>query len=360
MYCNVNGRTLKANFMSDLVAALVDAVSKRLTGPTGYASTILLLSIVVSATAVFFRSAETKTLSGLLRFMFPIEVLGHASARADFLFWISRKLVMLLVAVPTGASITIACGYASHAVLAAVFGDAGHVSASQTVPASLLFTMTMLLAYDISYYLYHNLQHRIPVLWELHKVHHSAEVMVGTTKDRIHPVDDVMNRIWDGLITGPVYGFWLFFAFDPVEITILGINVYVLRNIIMMDFVRHTHLKISFGPLVNKIILCPHYHQLHHSTNPKHFDKNFGLMLSVWDRMFGTLHAPEPDESFSFGLGSESGEYQSTFGLYVLPLRKIVRLLSLKHPEALPLAAAPAQLGIAQLGITSCQEDRPA
>ena len=339
---------------------MMDAVTKRLNGPTGLATALLVLSIVVSAVVVFLRSDEAKTLSGFVRFMVPIDTLTHASARADFLFWTSRKLLMLLVAVPTGASITVACGYASHAALAAVFGKAGHVSDHQTVAVSVLFTITMLLAYDVAYYLYHTLQHRIPVLWELHKVHHSAEVMVGTTKDRIHPIDDVMNRVWDGLITGPVYGFWLFFAFDPVELTILGINVYVLRNIIMMDFVRHTHLKISFGPLVNQVILCPHYHQLHHSTNPKHFDKNFGLMLSIWDRMFGTLHVPEPNESFSFGLGSESKEYQSTFGLYVLPLQKIGRLLRLERAEAPPLAAVPVQFGTAQLGITSCHRDHVA
>lgn len=346
--------------MTDLVAAMMDALTKRLSGPTGLATALLLLSIVVSAVIVFLRSDEAKTLSGLAHFMVPIDTLTHASARADFVFWISRKLLMLLVAVPTGASIAIACGYASHAVLATLFGGARHMSNDQNVAISALFTITMLVAYDISYYLYHNLQHRVPVLWELHKVHHSAEVMVGTTKDRIHPIDDVMNRVWDGLITGPVYGFWLFFAFDPVELTILGINVYVLRNIIMMDFVRHTHLKISFGPLMNQIILCPHYHQLHHSTNPKHFDKNFGLMLSIWDRIFGTLHVPEPDESFSFGLGSESEEYRSPFGLYVLPLRKIGRLLRSEPPEALPQAAVPVQFNATQLRITSRQRDHVA
>jgi sterol desaturase/sphingolipid hydroxylase (fatty acid hydroxylase superfamily) len=346
--------------MTDLVAAMMDAVSKRLTGPTGFAATLLLLSIAVSVLIVFLRSNESKTLPGLLRFMIPIHILTHASARADFSFWISRKFVMSVLALPTGASITIVCGYGSHAVLAAVFGDGGHLSEHRIIPITILFTIAMLFAYDISYYLYHNLQHRIPVLWELHKVHHSAEVMVGITKDRIHPIDDVMNRVWDGLITGPIYGFWLFFAFDPVEITILGISVYVLRNIIMMDFVRHTHLKISFGSFVNRIILCPHYHQLHHSANPKHFDKNFGLMLSIWDRIFGTLHIPEPNESFLFGLGPEGREYQSTFGLYVLPLRKIGRLLSLGRGEALPHAAAPARFDTAQLGITSRQKDHVA
>lgn len=346
--------------MSDLIAAMKNMALHRLTGPTGFAAGLLALSIVASAMIVFLRSDAPKTPSALLRFMVPVDILTHASARTDFLFWISRKLVMLLVALPTGASITITCGYASYAVLGALFGHAGHASDQPTALVLILFTVTMLLAYDISYYLYHNLQHRVPVLWELHKVHHSAEVMVGTTKDRIHPIDDVMNRVWDGLITGPVYGFWLFFAFDPVELTILGINVYVLRNIIMMDFVRHTHLKISFGPVVNNVILCPHYHQLHHSTNPKHFDKNFGLMLSVWDRMFGTLHVPEPNESFLFGLGAESQEYRSAAALYILPLRKIGRLLGLGRPEALPSAAPPAQLGTAQLRLTSRHQDHAA
>ena len=100
-------------------------------------------------------------------------------------------------------------------------------------------------------------------------------------------------------------------------------------------------LRTDASTLVSQVIFCPHYHQQHHSTDPRHFDKNFGLMLSVWDRMFGTLHAPEPNESFSFGLGSESKKHQSTFGLYVLPLQKIGQLLRLERAEALPHVAAP-------------------
>lgn len=343
--------------MTDLFAAIFNMATQRLTGSTGLAAGILMLSILLSAIIVFIRSDELRTPAGLLRFMLPVDILTHPSAKADFSFWISRKFVMLLVALPTGASITIACGFAFHAMLRALFGGSGTALKPPTIPSLILFTISMLLAYDISYYLYHNLQHRIPVLWELHKVHHSAEVMVGTTKDRIHPLDDVMNRVWDGLITGPIYGFWLFFAFNPVELTILGMNIYVLRNIIMMDFVRHTHLKVSFGKLLNGVILCPHYHQLHHSTNPKHFDKNFGLMLSIWDRMFGTLHVPDPDESFSFGLGHESREYQSTAGLYVLPLRKIARLMGFGQTEALPQSIPPIHEAVPPPGIEACRAD---
>ena len=201
----------------------------------------------------------------------------------------------------------------------------------------------MLLAYDISYYLYHAAQHRFPVLWELHKVHHSAEVMVGITKDRVHPLDDLMNRMWDGVIPGIAFGIWTLVALDPVEVTIFGINVYVIRNILMMDFVRHTHLKISFGPL-NNVVLCPHWHQLHHSVDPRHYDKNYGLLFSFWDRMFGTLYVPEPDEEFKFGLmDRDAHEYQSLFGLYILPLKKMGRVIFRRFRR--PRAEAPIKGG---------------
>jgi sterol desaturase/sphingolipid hydroxylase (fatty acid hydroxylase superfamily) len=122
----------------------------------------------------------------------------------------------------------------------------------------------------------------------------------------------------------------LFFALDPVEVTVFGVNVYLLRNtLLMMDFVRHTHLKLSYGRWLDSVLLSPHYHQLHHSIAPAHWDRNFGLTFSFWDRIFGTLVVPKPDESFRFGLThGEHEEYQSLYRLHVLPLRKIARRLT--------------------------------
>ncbi len=77
----------------------------------------------------------------------------------------------------------------------------------------------------LSYYAYHTLQHRVPVLWKLHKVSHSAEAMVGTSKGRMHPVDNIVNKAWDGRITGPLYGLWIFQFANLMELTVLGINI---------------------------------------------------------------------------------------------------------------------------------------
>ena len=151
---------------------------------------------------------------------------------------------MPLLVVPLAIS-TVAAGHFAYWVLSGILGPPVHPAAPAGPVMLVAFTVTMLIAYDLSYYLYHRMQHQIPILWELHKVHHSAQVMIGVTKDRVHPIDEIMNRWWDGVIPGLCYGIWMFFALDPVEVTVFGINVYALRNIIlMMDFVRHTHLKL--------------------------------------------------------------------------------------------------------------------
>lgn len=312
--------------MTFSAAAVGNAVLSKLTAGNVAALVLLLLSCVLAAVVMYVRSSgAAPSLRGFASYAFPRDVLRHPSARADFLFWVTRRFVMPLILVPSAVAMIAAVGYVTHLLLTTVLGASHHAPGPAGWWTLCLFTVSMLLAYDFSYYVYHRAQHRFPILWELHKVHHSAEVMVGVTKDRIHPVDEIMNRVWDALVVGIVYGVWLFFALDPIEVTIFGINVYVMRNILMMDFVRHTHLKVSFGRVGNAIVLCPHYHQLHHSTAVEHHDKNFGLMLSVWDRLFGTLVVPQPSESFTFGLsGEDSREYQSLSGLYVLPLRRMV------------------------------------
>ena len=145
-YYGVNGRSLKATSMIDPVAAMVDAATKWLNGPIGLATALLMLLIVAFAIMVFLRSCESKTMSGFVRFMVSIGTLTHASARTDFLFWTPRKFLTLLMAVPAGASITVACSYASHAVLATAFGDARHISDRLFIALSALFMITTLLA----------------------------------------------------------------------------------------------------------------------------------------------------------------------------------------------------------------------
>jgi sterol desaturase/sphingolipid hydroxylase (fatty acid hydroxylase superfamily) len=273
------------------ITHLGELIRSRITGPNGVTLILLWATVILAAVVTYGASSEGRaSLRDFWRYLLPGSIFRHPSARADFLFWLSRRLTMPLLVVPLSLSTAVA-GYGTHRMLELVVGP-GSPAVAPPGPAKLcLFALTMLLAYDLSYYLYHCLQHKIPLLWELHKVHHSAEVMVGVTKDRVHPLDDLMNHWWDGLIPGAVYGVWLFF-------------------------------------------MTPHWHQLHHSSDPKHFDKNFGLMLSVWDRIFGTLMIPERGEDFVFGLAeNEHAEYQSLLRLYVRPLSRIGTMVRASLPS---------------------------
>ncbi len=305
--------------------SLFARVQDRLAGEEGVTLLLIWLTVVLAGIVTYLHEVpDARSMRGFMRHLLPRELLRHPSARADLLFWLSRRVFMPLLVLPLVFS-TVAAGHAMFWLLTELVGVPPHPPMPATPLVLCLFTITMLIAYDLSYYIYHYAQHKVPILWELHKVHHSAQIMVGVTKDRVHPLDELMNHWWDGLIPGLCYGAWLFFALNPIELTIFGLNIYVIRNIIlMMDFVRHTHLKFSYGPFLGSILLSPHCHQLHHSAAEEHWNKNFGLMLIVWDRLFGTAAKPKPDETFEFGLsGNEADEYQSLYRLHVLPLRKI-------------------------------------
>ena len=89
---------------------------------------------------------------------------------------------------------------------------------------------------------------------------------------------------------------------------IFGETAYQLSdtNIILVLFihayVQHSHMWIAFRGVLGRIFVSPAHHQVHHWANPKHFNKNFGSCLALWDWMFGTLYAPEKTrEPLTFG-----------------------------------------------------------
>ena len=73
---------------------------------------------------------------------------------------------------------------------------------------------------------------------------------------------------------------------------------------------------ISWGDRLEHVFCSPAQHQIHHSTDPRHHDRNFGGLLSLWDWLFGTLITARTRQQITFGLGAESDRYHTVRDMY--------------------------------------------
>ena len=166
-------------------------------------------------------------------------------------------------------------------------------------------TLAQLLTYELAYWFAHYLFHKIPALWEFHKVHHSAEVMTTFTELRQHPVEIIAFVNLIGLATGVTFGL-MTYAFGPGvrPFTLLNGNILIVLFLVTYGHLRHSHMWIAFTGAAGKILQSPAHHQLHHSTDPAHFGKNLGFALALFDWAFGTLAIPaRARETLVFGVG---------------------------------------------------------
>jgi len=189
-----------------------------------------------------------------------------------------------------------------------------------------LVTAAAFLAADLGFYVSHRLQHEIPFLWEFHKVHHCAPHLNPFTVFRRHPVDYVI----DHLVMGSLLGLTLAsadFVFDDYHVfTIWHQNLGYFLFALLGAHLQHSHVWLSWGKL-DTLFVSPATHQIHHSTAPQHWDRNYGNVLSLWDRLGGTLALPRDGKPPAYGLGDprEQTEYGSLLRLYLLPFRKCWR-----------------------------------
>ncbi len=186
-----------------------------------------------------------------------------------------------------------------------------------------LATVLQLLAYELAYWFGHFLFHKVPALWEFHKVHHSAEVMTTLTELRQHPVEIIAFINLIGLATGISFGV-MTYAFGPGirPFTLLNGNILLMMFLITYGHLRHSHMWIPFTGVAGRILQSPAHHQLHHSVDPAHFDKNLGFALAIWDWAFGTLAIPaKTREPIVFGVAEDAPPFRlpPRSGAYVMP-----------------------------------------
>ena len=185
-----------------------------------------------------------------------------------------------------------------------------------------LFTLTLFVLDDLAKYLTHRLLHRWPMLWCFHKVHHSAETLTPLTVYRTHPIEGVIFALRGILVQGSVVAIFIFFFGNRAElVTILGANAILFVFNVAGSNLRHSHVWISYGRWIERILISPAQHQIHHSIAPEHYDKNFGAVLAIWDWIGGSLCLAGRQKPVAFGVTKEDMPVPHGLkSLYIVPI----------------------------------------
>jgi len=154
-------------------------------------------------------------------------------------------------------------------------------------PRGVALWVTAALAWDFCYYWFHRFSHEISVLWAAHAVHHQSE-------------DYNLSTALRQTSTGFVFG-WIFY----VPLFVIGFPLEVLVTVnavnLIYQFWVHTQVIRRMGVL-DRILVTPSNHRVHHAQNERYIDKNYGGMLILWDRLFGTFEDEREDDPVIFGV----------------------------------------------------------
>jgi sterol desaturase/sphingolipid hydroxylase (fatty acid hydroxylase superfamily) len=264
-------------------------------------------------------------LRGFLNAYFTRAIWWHRSARADYLYYFVNGMVFVLLFTPLILSGAWVAGLTRDG-LAAVLGAAEPAAAGGG--AVLANTVVFFLLYDFGRYLAHYILHAVPLLWEFHKVHHSAEVLTPITNARAHPVELILMASVPAALTGLSTGAFMYaYGRDVGVHTYLGLHVAIFAFSLIGNL-RHSPVWFSYGPRLSYFLVSPAQHQIHHSVEPRHWGRNIGFGLAIWDWLFGTLYVPEGEEHFVMGLGDGTeGRYHGVLGMYAEPFRTAAALL---------------------------------
>lgn len=204
---------------------------------------------------------------------------------------------------------------------------AGHltITAIGSWPAPVRFAWGVLLA-DFLAWFHHWVRHKVPWFWHFHAVHHSQRQLNMFTDFRYHIVEYFISQTLQAI---------------PLFMLAVATPTVVLYSLFQSFVTRayHGNIRTDLGPL-RYLLVTPQSHRIHHSIEPQHFDKNFGVVFSIWDYVFGTQHRqydeyPDtgiPDEAFPHET-SARGVLRTLVKQHWYPFQAIARSLKRVDPR---------------------------
>ena len=288
----------------------------------------LLATVVIAWLLYALRDRERESGRGdFIGYLIPRRLYLNWSAILDYKFYAVNGIIEIFfkITTMTFSGVIVANGLAGLLTIIsgpAIVSEAGWL-------AGLVYSVAWFITMDLGFFIGHYFTHRVPILWEFHKVHHAAEVLTPITNFRNHPLETAFMGLVMGVPTGLVTGVAVYrYGVSPVGVTLLGAGLMTFIFSITGNL-RHSHVWLSYGPILSKFLCSPAMHQVHHSAAERHWDTNIALYFSLWDRLTGTIYIPEEKEALEWGLGAEEHkEFNSLLALYVLPFKKAWRLVA--------------------------------
>lgn len=167
---------------------------------------------------------------------------------------------------------------------------------------------------DLVVYWQHRIFHLVPVLWRLHKVHHTDRDFDTTTALRFHPVE-----------------IWLSMLLKIIVVFVFGVSALavILFEVILngMALFNHANIRLpeKIETALRMFVVTPDMHRIHHSVRSDEFNSNFGFNLSLWDRLFSSYCGVprESQELMTIGQSDhQSDEARSLIFMLMLPFRR--------------------------------------
>jgi sterol desaturase/sphingolipid hydroxylase (fatty acid hydroxylase superfamily) len=276
---------------------------------------------VITFVVLCIHNRTVFSLRRFIRHCVPFEAWTSKSVRMDVFLWGLAKVMTFRDLPLIGSSMAVAALLSRH--LKQLFPN---LTTIRPTAWMLAVAIACLLVFkEFVDYAIHYAQHRVPILWELHKVHHTALHLMPLTAKRGHPLEMFMQGAIVGVANGLAFGVCGFiFGLSLPELILSTGILGKMMTIGSLDTLRHSHFQMGFGWL-DKVFISPHMHHIHHSRLTHHWDRNFGTNLSIFDWIFGTAYRPGKNEEIAYGIGDEEEEraHLTLSGALLGPLLKM-------------------------------------
>lgn len=262
---------------------------------------VLGIGIAAWVTGRSLREAEREALSclrrGFWRQLAVDTALMVTNAAIPFL---AAPVLFLLSA--TGATL-------GAMIMAPVFGLPAPGARLDSAGAMVAAALAAFVLGDFALYWTHRIFHRYPLLWRVHSMHHAPEILTPVTAFRFWPHEQVVHISGATFMTGLGLGLVsTMFGAAVTPWTLLGVNAFSLVWNLAFAHLRHSHVALPFPRRLCFVLVSPHMHQVHHSVEARHHDRNYATVFALWDWIFGSLYIPDPQERFRFGIEAPAAE----------------------------------------------------